>query len=194
MVLDKNFALGNILLHTSLRLLRYLPWPSLDENISIKANQLQTENVPPAYTIGLLNSQTRHAWIQSLVVILYKYQYASISNDSNLNYPQLVKHLVQIVINTLKFQFHKCEINAFDPIRSNLNPSRYDNRDVISQKSETSTNLLSTLNNDDNLSYKSFTEKLNNRQSSSSVKKLLKIKYSIIFKTLFTILTRYFLL
>src|SRR5690606_13625967 len=52
-----------------------------------------------------------------------------------------------------------------------------DNRDVISTKSETSTNIFSTLNNDDNLSYKSLTEKYSNRLSTSSVKKLLKINF-----------------
>ena len=173
MLLDKNFPLGNTLLQLAMRLLRYLPLPTLDENISIKANQLQTENTPPVYTIGLLNTQTRHSWILTLIVILYKYQYAS-SSDSQ-NYSLLIKHLLQIVINTLKFQFHKCEITSFDPIRLDL-PK--DNRDVISQKSETSTNIFSTLNNDDNLSYKSLTEKLNNNRlsSTSSVRKLLKIK------------------
>jgi hypothetical protein len=77
MVLDKNFSLGNVLLQAALRLLRYLPLPTLDENISIKANQLQTENHPPAYTIGLLSAQTRHSWIQTLIVILYKVTFIS---------------------------------------------------------------------------------------------------------------------
>jgi hypothetical protein len=185
-VLDKNFVLGNNLLQVALRLLRYLPWPVLDENISIKANQLQHENTPPNYTIGLLNSQTRHSWILTFIVILYKYQYATntTNNSANAanpsdNHGHLIKHLIHIVLNTLKFQFHKCEITSFDPTRVNLNmyQIRSDNRDIISQKSEASTNLLYSLNNDDNLSYKSLTEKLNqNRLSSSSVKKLLKIK------------------
>ncbi len=100
--------------------------------------------------------------------------------NDNQNFAQLVKHLLHIVINTLKFQFHKCEITSFDPIRLQMQlhgASRSDNRDVISTKSETSTNIFSTLNNDDNLSYKSLTGKLNsNRLSASSVKKLLRIK------------------
>jgi hypothetical protein len=102
------------------------------------------------------------------------------ANDTQ-SFAQLVKHLLYIVINTLKFQFHKCDIVSFDPIRLHPLPpgasSKGDNRDVISTKSETSTNIFSTLNNDDNLSYKSLTGKLNtNRLSASSVKKLLRIK------------------
>lgn len=72
MVLDRNFLLGNSILPIVLRLLRYLPLPSIDENVSIRASQLQAESTAPNYTIGLLNSQLRHSWISSMVIILYK--------------------------------------------------------------------------------------------------------------------------
>ena len=70
--MDKNFALGNVLLAPVLRLLRYLPLPANDENISIRASQLNSESLPPDYSIGLLNSQTRQSWINTLIIILYK--------------------------------------------------------------------------------------------------------------------------
>lgn len=72
LVLDRNFLLGNNMLYHVLRLLRYLPLPSIDENISIRVSQLQAENSLPSYTIGLLNVQSRSAWISSFLVILYK--------------------------------------------------------------------------------------------------------------------------
>lgn len=78
LVLDHNFQLGNILLFHVLRLLRYLPLPSIDENISIRVSQLQAENSMPHYTIGLLNTQARSAWISSFLVVLYKVLYSSL--------------------------------------------------------------------------------------------------------------------
>lgn len=72
MVLDRNFALGNIILPVVLRLLRYLPLPSIDENISIRVSQLQAESSLPSYTIGLLTAQARHSWISAFIIILYK--------------------------------------------------------------------------------------------------------------------------
>ena len=126
-MVDKNFALGNILLTPVLRLLRYLPLPANDENISIRASQLNSENLPPDYTIGLLDSQNRQSWINTLIVILYKYQY-NLPND-NQNIGNLIKHSIQIAINTLKFQFHRCEILGSDPFK--INPEN--NKSRLSQ-------------------------------------------------------------
>jgi hypothetical protein len=72
MVMDKNFPLGNLMLPAVLRLLRYMPLPALDENISLRYNQLQFDNVMPEYTLGALNSQKRHNWINTFLIILYK--------------------------------------------------------------------------------------------------------------------------
>lgn len=72
LVLDRNFLLGNNMLYHVLRLLRYLPLASIDENISIRVSQLQAENSMPTYTIGLLSTQSRSAWISAFLVILYK--------------------------------------------------------------------------------------------------------------------------
>ena len=72
LVMDKNFPLGNFLLPFVLRLLRYLAMPAVDENISIKYNQLQYDNILPDYTLGVLNTQNRHNWMSTFLIILYK--------------------------------------------------------------------------------------------------------------------------
>ncbi len=72
MVMDKNFPLGNLMLPVVLRLLRYLPLPALDENISLRYNQLQFDNILPEYTLGALNSQKRNNWLNTFLIILYK--------------------------------------------------------------------------------------------------------------------------
>lgn len=70
--MDRNFALGNILLPIVLRLLRYLPSNQFGQTNSLKLDQMQAEEIPPTYTIGHLNAQTRHSWILTFIVILYK--------------------------------------------------------------------------------------------------------------------------
>lgn len=47
----------------------------------------------------------------------FKYQY-NLPNDSQ-SIGVLIKHLIQIAINTLKFQFHRCEILGSDPFKIN---------------------------------------------------------------------------
>jgi hypothetical protein len=116
MVLDRNFALGNIIMPVVLRLLRYMPLPLVDDKIPLRMRQHQLDSVAPRYTLGLLNTQARYAWINSLIIILYKYQYTTDSNDP-LSTSQIIKNLIQISINTLKGLFHKCEITAIDPVR-----------------------------------------------------------------------------
>ena len=117
MVMDRNFPLGNLMLPVVLRLLRYLPLPAIDENISIRYNQLQFDNVMPEYTLGVLNTHKRHSWINTFLIILYKYEYTVLNDTNSIEY--LIKSLIQITINTLKFQFHRCEIIGFDSLKVN---------------------------------------------------------------------------
>lgn len=72
MVLDRNFSLGTIMLPVVMRILRYLPLPAIEENTSFRVSQLQAETTQPNYTIGLLNTQARYCWINTLIIILYK--------------------------------------------------------------------------------------------------------------------------
>ena len=76
MVMDRNFALGNILMPVVLRLLRFLPSDQMDDITTLKNDQIQAEEIMPAYTIGHLNTQTRHSWLLTLTVILYKVKLA----------------------------------------------------------------------------------------------------------------------
>jgi hypothetical protein len=69
--MDRNMPLGNMILNSVLCLLRYLPSPSIDINNQFLISQSQEGN-QPTYTIGLLNVQARHYWIQTLQIILYK--------------------------------------------------------------------------------------------------------------------------
>lgn len=187
-LLDKNFALGNIILPVVLKLLRYLPLPSVDENVSIRVSQIHAENTTPNYTIGLLTCQARHSWINTFTIILYKYQY---NTDAN-NYQNIVKQLIRIVINTLRFQFHKCDITSFDPINLDNLPLK-NKKDVFSQNctlnaanvntlenSKTQQSLLYSsnrnINFEDTLSVKSSEKSTKKFQISENKKKLFKIK------------------
>lgn len=74
MVLDRNLALGNMLLSNVINLLRFLPAPTMDESYQFISKQMKmfNDNVMPTFTIGVLNSQTRNSWILSFLIILYK--------------------------------------------------------------------------------------------------------------------------
>ena len=72
MVMDRNFALGNMMLPIVLRLLRYLPSDQMDDITTLKNDQIQSEEFTPTYSIGHLNAQARHSWLLTLTVILYK--------------------------------------------------------------------------------------------------------------------------
>lgn len=184
-LLDKNFALGNILLPIVLKLLRYLPQPSIDENVSIRVSQIQAENLSPNYTIGLLTCQARHAWINTLTIILYKYQY---NNDTN-NSQHIVKQLVRIVINTLKFQFHKCDITSFDPVNLDLTSKQLTSDSSQDSTINNSANVMidrtqhsllfssiRNINPDDNMSVKSSEKSTKRFQVKENRKKIFKIK------------------
>lgn len=82
-VLDRNFSLGNMLLPVVVRLLKYLPSPSFASTdqqadkihpLATSDSQNSGENTTH-YTICLLNSQSRHSWLLSFLIILYKVIY-----------------------------------------------------------------------------------------------------------------------
>ncbi|CAF0899614.1 unnamed protein product [Brachionus calyciflorus] len=190
MLMDKNFPLGNILLPNVLRLLRYLPLPSIDENVSIRVSQIQCENSVPNYTIGLLTSQARHAWINTLTIILYKYQYNSIIENNN--YPLWTKQLIRIVINTLKFQFHKCDVTSFDPIHLDFMFGTHNVKDGSSQNSNSNTANLNNSDGQKNLFYSSNRNVNNDDNASikSSEKSSRKLNYIDNRKRLFNLKIR----
>lgn len=71
LVMDVNLELGKLMLPTVLDLLRYLP--SQDSDLRSQMSlQIPFETNPPQFTLGLLNTQMRFQWIQTLLIVLYK--------------------------------------------------------------------------------------------------------------------------
>ena len=70
LLMDKNLSIGKLILPTVLALLRYLPAP----------HEPDIQPLPLAsasFTIGLLDFQARHYWLQTLLVILYKHEFTA---------------------------------------------------------------------------------------------------------------------
>ena len=59
-----------------------------------------------------------------MITYFKKYEY-NLANDTN-NIEYLIKSLIQIVINTLKLQFHRCEIVALDLFKINADWNKLD--------------------------------------------------------------------
>ena len=122
MVMDRNVLFGNMVLPVVLRLLRYIAFPFVKDPRSLKSVQYKLDSQLPNYSIGLLNSHARHAWINTILVVLYKYNF-NVNNDSH-NTAELVKHLVKIVMNTLECQWHKCTATGFEPFAAALDRNK----------------------------------------------------------------------
>lgn len=101
-VLDLNLSIGNLLLNLVFPIMVYCP--AKHDFIYVS----DVENLSPNYSIWLLQSHLRRSWLSSLIIILYKYNYAS----STIN-AKFVQHLIQIVYNTLESALeHKCNPDA----------------------------------------------------------------------------------
>ncbi|CAH8511614.1 unnamed protein product [Schistosoma guineensis] len=64
-VLDRNFSMGCCILHQTLVVLQFCASPQ----------RYATDTQPPTFTLRLLEPQVRLHWLQTLLVILYKYEY-----------------------------------------------------------------------------------------------------------------------
>nr|CAH8839258.1 unnamed protein product [Trichobilharzia regenti] len=64
-VLDRNFSMGCCILHQTLVVLQFCASPQ----------RYATDTQPPTFTLKLLEPQVRLHWLQTLLVILYKYEY-----------------------------------------------------------------------------------------------------------------------
>lgn len=101
-VLDLNLSMGNLLLNLVFPIMVYCPAKHDFMYVS------DIENFSPNYSIWLLQSHLRRSWLSSLIIILYKYNYAG----STIN-GKFVQHLIQIVYNTLETALeHKCNPDA----------------------------------------------------------------------------------
>ncbi|KAF5283433.1 hypothetical protein FQA39_LY04809 [Lamprigera yunnana] len=93
-LLDQNHLMGRILVPNSLILLYYAPSPHYIINTA--------DFQQPTYSLWALEPHCRRNWLMSLVVLLYKYQYAQQPHCTQLT------SLIKIVLNTLDSQYHHC--------------------------------------------------------------------------------------
>ncbi|EGT45589.1 hypothetical protein CAEBREN_11532 [Caenorhabditis brenneri] len=106
-ILDMNLHTGNQLLPTVVQLLIHLPSPQ----------KLASDQNVTNYSLALLTQHTRHLWLQSLILILYKYRFDQLPVSDN------IMRLIGIVVKTLQNQVHECsegeqstEIDTWDEI------------------------------------------------------------------------------
>ncbi|TGZ74785.1 hypothetical protein CRM22_000752 [Opisthorchis felineus] len=66
-VLDRNYGMGSCILHQTLVVLQYCASPQ----------RYATDTQPPTFSLRLLEPQIRLDWLQTLLVILYKYEYSA---------------------------------------------------------------------------------------------------------------------
>ncbi|BFZ12415.1 hypothetical protein BsWGS_15454 [Bradybaena similaris] len=92
-VLDRNYKLGYVILPITLLVLQYCPSPQ----------RYASDYQPPTYTLWYLEPHTRISWLKSLLVILYKYQISTSPRSA------IIQTLVQLVINTVDAQHHRCK-------------------------------------------------------------------------------------
>ncbi|UMM25245.1 hypothetical protein L5515_005145 [Caenorhabditis briggsae] len=106
-ILDMNLHTGNQLLPTVVQLLIHLPSPQ----------RLASDQNVTNYSLALLTQHTRHLWLHSLILILYKYRFDQLPVSEN------IVRLIGIVVKTLQNQVHECsdaeasnEIDTWDEI------------------------------------------------------------------------------
>ncbi|ULU02629.1 hypothetical protein L3Y34_002305 [Caenorhabditis briggsae] len=106
-ILDMNLHTGNQLLPTVVQLLIHLPSPQ----------KLASDQNVTNYSLALLTQHTRHLWLHSLILILYKYRFDQLPVSEN------IVRLIGIVVKTLQNQVHECsdaeasnEIDTWDEI------------------------------------------------------------------------------
>lgn len=95
--LDQNHEMGaaDSLFNFIIHLLIYSPYP----NNSIPATFEVMQNT--SYSLWFLEIQVRRNWLMALLVILYKYNLATIAEP-------LLSSLIRIVMSSLEGQFHQC--------------------------------------------------------------------------------------
>ncbi|CAJ0941967.1 unnamed protein product, partial [Mesorhabditis belari] len=91
-ILDSNLIIGNQLLPTVVQLLIHLPSPQ----------KLASDRHNCNYSLKLLTQHARHLWLNSLILILYKYRFDTVPVSDG------VLKLINIVLKTLEGQAHVC--------------------------------------------------------------------------------------
>lgn len=85
----ENSFSGNQLLPTVAQLLIHLPSPQ----------KLASDQNVTNYSLALLTQHTRHLWLQSLILILYKYRF------DQLPVSEYIVRLIGIVVKTLQSEY-----------------------------------------------------------------------------------------
>uniref|UniRef100_A0A158PBJ8 Protein unc-79 homolog n=1 Tax=Angiostrongylus cantonensis TaxID=6313 RepID=A0A158PBJ8_ANGCA len=91
-ILDCNLCIGNQLLPTVVQLLLHLPSPQ-----KLASDQHQSN-----YSLKLLPQHSRHLWLNSFILILYKYRFDQVPISDG------VLRLINVVAKTLEAQAHVC--------------------------------------------------------------------------------------
>uniref|UniRef100_A0AC35TMA7 Protein unc-79 homolog n=1 Tax=Rhabditophanes sp. KR3021 TaxID=114890 RepID=A0AC35TMA7_9BILA len=91
-ILDCNLLIGNQMLLIIVQLLLHLPSP---QEMASDASNAQ-------YSIALLSPLVRQEWLNTLILILYKYRF------DNPPVSDIVLKLISIVISTIDLQCHSC--------------------------------------------------------------------------------------
>lgn len=97
-ILDCNLLIGNQMLLIIVQLLHHLPSPNTLVN--------QTQN--DQYTLSLLTPLVRQTWLNTLILILYKYRF------DNPPISDIMIKLINIVLGTLDLQCHTCTVGKIN--------------------------------------------------------------------------------
>ncbi|CEF65747.1 Protein unc-79 homolog [Strongyloides ratti] len=97
-ILDCNLLIGNQMLLIIVQLLHHLPSPNTLIN--------QTQN--DQYTLSLLTPLVRQTWLNTLILILYKYRF------DNPPISDIMIKLINIVLGTLDLQCHTCTVGKIN--------------------------------------------------------------------------------
>ncbi|VDK82206.1 unnamed protein product [Litomosoides sigmodontis] len=93
-ILDSNLAVANQVMMLAVQLLLHLPSPQ----------KMASDQPSIEYSLILLDNNTRHFWLNAVILILYKYRYDAPPLSEYL------RKLISIIIRTLEIEVHMCNM------------------------------------------------------------------------------------
>ncbi|GMT18742.1 hypothetical protein PFISCL1PPCAC_10039, partial [Pristionchus fissidentatus] len=91
-ILDQNLTVGNQILPIILQLLVHLPSPQ----------KLASDQHGLSYSLSLLSQHQRHLWLNSVILVLYKYRFDQQPVNDN------IVRIIGILLKTLQNHSHEC--------------------------------------------------------------------------------------
>ncbi|GMS88716.1 hypothetical protein PENTCL1PPCAC_10891, partial [Pristionchus entomophagus] len=91
-ILDQNLTVGNQILNIILQLLVHLPSPQ----------KLASDQQAATYSLSLLSQHQRHLWLNSIILVLYKYRF------DQQPVSEYIVRLIGILLKTLQNHSHEC--------------------------------------------------------------------------------------